>query len=45
VQQSFTLLSPKSVLQKHRERIMNWLIPSFSMLVLAFAMDFFGKHY
>ncbi|XP_008667245.1 uncharacterized protein [Zea mays] len=28
--------------QKHRERIMNWLIPSFSMLVLAFAMDFLG---
>ncbi|GJN27735.1 hypothetical protein PR202_gb15781 [Eleusine coracana subsp. coracana] len=30
--------------QKHRERIMNWLIPSFSMLVLAFALDFFGMH-
>ncbi|KAK3144869.1 hypothetical protein QOZ80_4AG0318880 [Eleusine coracana subsp. coracana] len=30
--------------QKHRERIMNWLIPSFSMLVLAFALDFFGVH-
>ncbi|KAL5649746.1 hypothetical protein ACJX0J_040555, partial [Zea mays] len=30
--------------QKHRERMMNWLIPSFSMLVLAFAMDFFGLH-
>lgn len=30
--------------QKHRERIMNWLIPSFSMLVLGFAMDFFGMH-
>ncbi|XP_062225541.1 uncharacterized protein LOC133924148 isoform X1 [Phragmites australis] len=31
--------------QKHKERIMNWLIPSFSMLVLAFAMDFFaGMH-
>ncbi|XP_047064731.1 heparan-alpha-glucosaminide N-acetyltransferase-like [Lolium rigidum] len=28
--------------QKHRERIMHWLIPSFSMLVLAFALDFFG---
>jgi hypothetical protein len=22
---------------------MNWLIPSFTMLVLALAMDFFGK--
>jgi hypothetical protein len=22
---------------------MHWLIPSFSMLVLAFALDFFGK--
>nr|CAB3486956.1 unnamed protein product [Digitaria exilis] len=30
--------------QKHRERIMNWLIPSFSMLVLAFALDLFGMH-
>ncbi|KAJ1270833.1 hypothetical protein BS78_06G081500 [Paspalum vaginatum] len=30
--------------QKHRERIMNWLVPSFSMLVLALAMDFFGLH-
>lgn len=28
--------------QEHRERIMHWLIPSFSMLVLAFALDFFG---
>lgn len=28
--------------QKHRERIMHWLLPSFGMLVLAFAMDFFG---
>uniref|UniRef100_M8BN48 Heparan-alpha-glucosaminide N-acetyltransferase catalytic domain-containing protein n=1 Tax=Aegilops tauschii TaxID=37682 RepID=M8BN48_AEGTA len=26
---------------KHRERIMHWLVPSFGMLVLAFAMDFF----
>ncbi|KAM3386813.1 hypothetical protein ACQJBY_009995 [Aegilops geniculata] len=30
--------------QKHRERIMHWLVPSFGMLVLAFAMDFFGMH-
>ncbi|KAL6650669.1 hypothetical protein ACP70R_009594 [Stipagrostis hirtigluma subsp. patula] len=30
--------------QKHKERIMNWLIPSFTMLVLAFSMDFFGMH-
>ncbi|KAL5215544.1 hypothetical protein ABZP36_006945 [Zizania latifolia] len=30
--------------QKHKERIMKWLIPSFSMLILAFSMDFFGMH-
>ncbi|KAG8064419.1 hypothetical protein GUJ93_ZPchr0004g38661 [Zizania palustris] len=29
--------------QKHNERIMKWLVPSFSMLILAFSMDFFGK--
>ncbi|VAH47534.1 unnamed protein product [Triticum turgidum subsp. durum] len=28
--------------QKHKERIMHWLVPSFGMLVLALAMDFFG---
>uniref|UniRef100_A0A0E0DDM5 Heparan-alpha-glucosaminide N-acetyltransferase catalytic domain-containing protein n=1 Tax=Oryza meridionalis TaxID=40149 RepID=A0A0E0DDM5_9ORYZ len=30
--------------QKHKERIMKWLIPSFSMLILAFSLDFFGMH-
>lgn len=28
--------------EKHKERIINWLIPSFSMLALAFLMDFIG---
>ncbi|CAM0904787.1 unnamed protein product [Alopecurus aequalis] len=28
--------------QKHKERIMHWLVPSFGMLVLAFALDFLG---
>ncbi|VAH47537.1 unnamed protein product [Triticum turgidum subsp. durum] len=28
--------------EKHKERIMHWLVPSFGMLVLALAMDFFG---
>uniref|UniRef100_A0A0E0CLD3 Heparan-alpha-glucosaminide N-acetyltransferase catalytic domain-containing protein n=1 Tax=Oryza meridionalis TaxID=40149 RepID=A0A0E0CLD3_9ORYZ len=28
--------------EKHKGRIINWLIPSFSMLALAFSMDFIG---
>ncbi|KAM0879055.1 hypothetical protein ACQ4PT_034503 [Festuca glaucescens] len=28
--------------EKHKERIINWLIPSFSMLAVAFSMDFIG---
>uniref|UniRef100_A0ACD5UQ25 Uncharacterized protein n=3 Tax=Avena sativa TaxID=4498 RepID=A0ACD5UQ25_AVESA len=28
--------------QKHKQRIMHWLVPSFGMLVLAFALDLFG---
>ncbi|KAJ0988691.1 hypothetical protein J5N97_007047 [Dioscorea zingiberensis] len=28
----------------HRDRIFHWLIPSFSLLALAFALDFFGVH-
>ncbi|XP_039133604.1 heparan-alpha-glucosaminide N-acetyltransferase-like [Dioscorea cayenensis subsp. rotundata] len=30
--------------QDHRERIMHWMVPSFSLLTLGFALDFFGLH-
>lgn len=30
--------------EDHKERIVHWMVPSFSLLALAFSLDFFGMH-
>ncbi|ONK56303.1 uncharacterized protein A4U43_C10F6390 [Asparagus officinalis] len=30
--------------QDHKERIVQWTLPSFSLMALAFSLDFFGMH-
>ncbi|ONK78257.1 uncharacterized protein A4U43_C02F16290 [Asparagus officinalis] len=31
-------------LQDHKERLVHWMVPSFSLMALGFSLDFFGMH-